>query len=380
MSTAARVVESNVDQVLFLALELSGSKWKVGATVGLGQKPREKNVDAGDLVALEEEIRRAKARFELDEEAMVVSCYEAGRDGFWIHRALVSMGVRNIVVDPASLQVNRRRKRRKTDRLDVAKLLTNLIRWWEGEDKVWSVVEVPEVEDEDARQLHRELETLKRERTRHINRIKAVLVSQGVRLKKINCGFAHWLEHVRLWDGSNLPPQLRSRLVREYERLESVTGQIRELERQRHEALQTSQDERIKKVAKLKRLRGVGPNGSWLLVMELFGWRVFGNRGQLGSFAGLTGTPYDSGGIDREQGIDKAGNVRVRAVMIELAWLWLRFQPQSELSRWYHSRFGSTGKRMRKVGIVALARKLLIAFWRYVEHDVVPGGAIVSKP
>jgi transposase len=379
MITAARSDECSAEGVLFMALELSGKTWKVGTTVGLGQKPREKTVDAGDLKGLEEEIRRAKSRFGLAETSKVVSCYEAGRDGFWIHRFLVSKGVESIVVDPASVQVNRRRRRAKTDRLDVRKLVTNLIRWWEGEEKVWSVVEIPEVSDEDARQFHRELETLKRERTSHTNRIKSLLACQGVRLGKVGQGFVDWLDSVRLWDGSKLPGQLRARLEREYQRFEAVTEQILVLARQRREALRVSQDKRIKKVRKLKRMKGVGENGSWLLVMELFGWREFRNRRQVGSLAGLTGTPFDSGAGDREQGIDKAGNIRVRAVMIELAWCWLRFQPDSRLSRWYQAKFGGAGKRLRKVGIVALARKLLIAFWRYVEQDVVPEGAIIQK-
>jgi transposase len=368
-----------VGQVLFVALELSAATWKIGSTVGLGQKPRVKNVSAGDLQGLAKEIKAAKARFGLDETAKVVSCYEAGRDGFWIHRALVSTGVENIVVDAASIQVNRRRRRRKTDRLDVNNLVTNLIRWWQGEDKVWSVVEVPGPQDEDARQVHRELETLKKERTGHINRIKGMLICQGVRLKEIDRHFGGRLQQVRMWDGKQLPPQLRARLEREYQRFEGVNKQILELEVQRRNTVKLSQDERIEKVRKLKRLRGVGPNGSWLLVMELFAWRKFRNRDQVGSLAGLTGTPFNSGNGDREQGIDKAGVARVRSVMVELGWSWVRFQPKSALTLWYQKKFGSSGKRLRKIGIVALARKLLIAFWRWVEQDVAPQGAIVRQ-
>jgi len=376
--SAARYVEYTSDRVMFLALELSASKWKVGTTVGLGQKPREKTIDAGDLSGLLEEIARAKERFGLPAEARVVSCYEAGRDGFWIHRWLDAQGIESVVIDPASVQVDRRKKRAKTDRLDLGMLVRCLIRWFEGEPKVWSVVQVPSVKDEDDRQLHRELRALKSEQTRHTNRIKSLLISQGVKIPA-KAGFIGLLRSCRVWDGSPLPESLVCRLEREYRRLEIVREQILQLEKQRREALRKSQDEKVEKVRQLMRLRGIAYNSSWLFVMEFFGWRQFKNRRQVGSLAGLTPTPFNSGAMDREQGIDKAGNPRIRTMAIEIAWCWLRFQPQSELSLWFQKRFGNGGKRARRIGIVALARRLLVALWRYVDQGVIPAGAILSK-
>ena len=376
--SAARYVEYTSDRVMFLVLELSASKWKVGTTVGLGQKPREKTIDAGNLGGLLEEIARAKERFGLPAEARVVSCYEAGRDGFWIHRWLDAQGIESVVIDPASVQVDRRKKRAKTDRLDLGMLVRCLIRWFEGEPKVWSVVQVPSVKDEDDRQLHRELRVLKSEQTRHTNRIKSLLISQGVKIPA-KAGFVGLLRSCRVWDGSPLPESLVCRLEREYRRLEIVREQILQLEKQRREALRKSQDDKVEKVRQLMRLRGIAYNSSWLFVMEFFGWRQFKNRRQVGSLAGLTPTPFNSGAMDREQGIDKAGNPRIRTMAIEIACCWLRFQPQSELSLWFQKRFGNGGKRARRIGIVALARRLLVALWRYVDQGVIPAGAILSK-
>jgi len=377
MKTARRD-EYTSDPVMFMALELSAAKWKVGTTVGLGQKPREQSVDAGDLEALTEELAKAKERFGLPSDVRVVSCFEAGRDGFWIHRWLEAQGIENVVIDPASVHVDRRKKRAKTDRLDLGKLIRSLIRWFGGEPKVWSVVQVPSVKDEDDRQLHRELRALKSEQTRHTNRIKSLLISQGVKILARN-GFVGLLQRYRVWDGSLLPKHMVSRLEREYQRLQIVREQIRHLEMQRRETLRKSQDEKVEKVRQLMRLRGLAYNSSWLFVMEFFGWREFKNRRQVGSLAGLTPTPFNSGDMDRELGIDKSGNPRVRTMAIEIAWCWLRFQPQSELSLWFQRRFGNGGKRARRIGIVALARRLLVALWRFTDQGVVPTGAVLSK-
>lgn len=374
----ARPEEYTSDSVMFMAFELSAGKWKVGTTNGIGQKPRERSIDAGDLERVSEEISKAKKRFGLPADAPVVSCYEAGRDGFWIHRWLESQGIESLVIDPASVHVDRRKKKAKTDRLDLGKLIRTLIRWNGGESKAWSVVQVPSVKDEDDRQLHRELQTLKNESTRHINRIKSLLVSQGVKLP-IRKDFIELLQQCRVWDGSPLPEHLVRRLEREYRRLEIVRQQILQLEVDRREALKVSTDEKMEKVRQMKRLRGIGINSSWLFVMEFFGWRKFENRRQVGSLAGLTPTPHESGAMSRELGIDKAGNARIRTMAIEIAWSWLRFQPRSELSLWFERRFGSGGKRARRIGIVALARRLLVALWRFVDQGVTPAGAILSK-
>ena len=374
MKETTHSTDYNTPSTLYLAFELGNEKWKLGFTVGLGQRPRVRGIDAGDLAALEWEIGRAKKRFDLAETAPVKSCYEAGRDGFWLHRYEVELGVKNLVVDSASIEVNRRARRTKTDRLDVGKLVSMLIRYHSGERKVWSVVQVPNVEAEDKRHLHRQLATLKTDRTRHINRIKGLLAGQGVRIP-VTGDFLERLGRVRLWDGSPLLPGLRSRLEREYTCLQFVNQQIQEVEAERTEAIRASNDSSVEKVRQLLRLRGIGDNSAWLFVMEFFGWRNFRNRRQVGSLAGLTSTPYQSGDESREQGISKAGNRPIRAMATEIAWSWLRYQPQSELSRWYQDRFGHGSKRIRKIGIVALARKLLIALWRYLEYGEIPVGA-----
>ena len=359
---------------LYLAFELGNQEWKVGFTVGLGQSPRRRTIRARDRVGLQEEISRAKKRFSLPEAGLVLSCYEAGRDGFWLHRYLVTTGIENLVVDSASIEVNRRAKRAKTDRIDVGKLLRMLIRYDSGEKKVWSILRVPSVEAEDNRHLHRQLKSLKAERTRHINRLKGLLVSQGIRMT-VGSDFVKKLTQVRLWDGSALPIGLRARLEREYVCLTFVDQQIKELETERRELIQSSNDPSVEQVRQLARLQGIGINSAWLFVMEFFGWREFHNRREVGRLAGLAPTPYQSGDEAREQGIDKAGNGLVRTMAIEIGWVWLRYQPQSELSQWYQERFGHGSKRLRKFGIVALARKLLIAMWRYLETGEIPAGA-----
>jgi transposase len=378
MKPTAHIQEYSGETVLFVAFELSNSKWKLGMTTGKGMRIRNRSVDAGDLEGVADAVARAKKKSGLPEDARVVSCYEAGRDGFWIHRRLVEMGYESIVIDPASVDVNRRKKRRKTDRLDLGKLLKNLIRWWEGEEDVWSVVVVPSVEDEDARHFHRELETLKSARTSHSNRMKALLVLHGVRTT-IGKDFGERIDELRSSDGRQLPPQLRSRLRRENERLSLVREQIGQLEVERRNALASVQDRRMDLVRKLMRLRSVGPNSSWLLVMEIFAWRRFGNRKEVGSLSGLTPTPFASGDLDHEQGIDKAGITRVRASLIELAWSWVRLQPHSELTKWFNRRFAGGNRRQRRRGIVGVARRLLIAFWHYLERDIPPPGAQLKK-
>ena len=363
------------EPALYVAFELSSRTWKLGMSVGFGQRARERNVRAGDLVTLSEEIRLAKKRFGLRPSAPTYSCYEAGRDGFWIHRALEEMGVDNVVVDPSSIEVPRRKRRAKTDRLDVHKLLKLLIRYRLGEAKVWSVVNVPSVEEEDNRHLHRELMALKRERTQHINRIKGLLTCVGVRIKVRWRTLPKQLEEVRLWDGSRLPPAVHCRILREHERMMCLQRQIVELQADRAESLRECQSPAVQCARKMTALRGIGANGAWLLAMEFFTWRGLRNRRQVGALAGLTPTPHSSGQQGHEQGISKAGNRHIRALAIEIAWAWLRFQPRSQLSQWYQQRFGSGGPRLRRIGIVALARKLLIALWRWVEQDVLPEGA-----
>jgi len=362
--------------VLYMALELSSGTWKLAFTVGLGQKPRLKTVTARSTVGLIFEIKAAKKRFGLPEDAPVLSCYEAGRDGFWLHRFLLAHGVQNQVVDSASIEVNRRQRRAKSDGLDAVKLVEMLIRWHNGERKVWKLVRVPSVAEEDQRQLHRELIELKAERTAVSNSIKGLLATLGL-VVMVDETLPKELENLRQWDGAKLPPSLHQRLLREFARWQLINRQIDDLERERSAKIRDDKTPQIEKVRRLMNLKGVGQNGSWLLVYEFFGWRQFKNRRELGSLAGLTPTPYDSGESRREQGISKAGNRRVRWMMMELAWGWLRYQPASELSRWYQKRFARGNTRLRKVGIVALARKLLVALWKYVEGGEEPPGAVM---
>lgn len=374
MNAATLGEEYTPERELYLALELGNSKWDLGFSTGLGQDARRRKVEARDLVALRHEIQLAKRRFGLPAGAVVRSCYEAGRDGFWLHRCLVASGMANEVVDSASIEVNRRARRAKTDSLDVGKLLTMLIRYHNGERSVWSVIRVPSVEEEDQRHLHRQLMALKTSRTRHINRLKGLLASQGVLLPVV-ASFVAQVKQVRLWDGSPIPPGLMSRLVREYANLRFVDQQLRELEAERREIIRRSETRAAQQVRQAMQLCGIGENSAWLFVMEFFAWRQFRNRREVGALAGLAPTPYQSGGQAREQGISKSGNRLMRAMAIEIAWSWLRHQPASELSTWYKDRYAGGGKGQRKIGIVALARKLLVALWRYLEMGELPTGA-----
>jgi transposase len=359
-----------------MAMELSNSTWKL-AMRSEASKVSRYNVQARDLKGVLDKMRRARRRFGLADDSRVVSCYEAGRDGFWLHRWLSSEGVDNKVIDPASVEVNRRKRRTKTDRLDAEKLLSSLMRYEGGEKNVWAVVRVPTVEDEDRRRLHRELQRLKEERTGHTNRIRSLLVLHGLEVVGALRGgrLRAGLDKFRCWDEKGLPPSVKAELNREANRLELVEEQILELTREQRQAMKDPATEPLRKVEALSRLRGIGTQSAWVFVHEAFGWRKFKNRRQLGAFAGLTGTPYASGNSERDQGISKAGNWRVRSMIVEIAWCWLRFQPRSKLTLWFQNRFAGGGKRMRRKGIVAMARRLLIDLWRYVEFGEVPAGA-----
>ena len=376
MTQTALVNDSVMAAALYMALELSKKTWKVGFSDG--RKRRTVNVPGGDLERLYAEIGRAKEKLGLSAETPVYSCYEAGRDGFWLDRALQSAGIENRVVDPASIEVSRQSKRAKTDGIDVEMLLSKLRLHHHGE-RVWKVVRVPDPQAEAGRCLHREIERLKKERSAHVNRLKGLLMGHGVRLEKVI--LKDWTEQVqrwRTWDGQPLAADLQGALLREGERLGLIEKQLAELESERERRVREvggSEDEAMAMIRQLRLLKGIGPVAAWVFVMEFFGWRRFRNGKQVGALAGLTGTPYDSGQSRREQGISKAGNRRVRSLAVEIAWLWLRYQPESALSQWFHERFGGAGKRHRRVGIVALARKLLVALWRYLDSGLVPHGA-----
>ena len=371
-----RTAATHLPRMLHVAFELGNTEWTLGLATSLEDSPMLRTVPARDLAQLDAALAQAKAQLGCAATAPVHSCYEAGRDGFWLHRYLLSRGIANVVVDSSSIEVNRRRRRAKTDRLDARKLVTMLMRARAGERQVWHVVRVPSAADEDRRQVHRELLTARRDRARLTNRIKGLLAGHGVPLATLRTLPAH-LVAARLWDGSPLPPQCVARLTREWELVGRYTARLRELRAARTALLRVPDDPAIAQVRRLAQLRGVGVDSAWLYVMEFFAWRQFRNRREVGGLAGLTDTPYQSGDAVHQQGISKAGNRWVRALAVNTAWAWLRYQPQSALARWYRQRFGHGPSRLRKVGIVALARKLLIAFWRYLETGLVPEGAVL---
>ena len=365
---------SVVVMLLYMALELSASKWKVALADGQ-RAASQHTLEAGDVGGLLKLIEKAKKRCGLQGALKVMSCYEAGRDGFWLHRWLLEQGIHNVLVDSSSIEVNRRARRAKSDGLDAVKLYEMLVRYVGGDKRMWRVVRVPSVQQEDERRVHRELERLKRERTAHVNRMRSLAVLHNVRLQRV--GGRGWSERLEQLKGQ-LPGALWAEIERESVREKLVCEQIVALEQERKEQLQAMLEQGGPLVALLK-LRAIGLQTAWVLVRELFGWRHFNNRRELAACVGLNPSPYDSGASQREQGISKAGNRRVRALVVEIGWYWLRYQPHSALSEWFNRRFGAGGKRMRRIGIVALARRLLIALWRYVEHGVVPAGAQLKK-
>jgi transposase len=382
MMTKTRTTKSTapvtvVEPTLLLAFELGERTWKLGFTTGLGQRPHRREIPARATDRVVEEIARAKARFRVPADAPVVSCYEAGREGFWLHRWLVAHAVSNHVIDSSSIEVNRRARRAKTDRLDLERLLNLLARAPQGDHQVWRVVRVPSVAEEDARQLHRTRETIQQDRTRLINRLKGLMTTQGLTLR-IDAQFPTQLETAQLWDGTPIPAGLKARLQRTWTQLAGLNRALAEVDTERA-ALVTKPTTTIGRyVAALPTLRGIGPIGTWTLATEIFGWREIRNRRQLGGLVGLVPAPYQSGESAHDHGITRAGNKHVRRLMVQLAWSWVRYQPASALTQWYHGKFSQGSRRLRRIGIVALARKLLIALWRYVEHGVIPEGAIVQ--
>ena len=371
LDAALRGKDTTSQGDLHVSFELGDRSWKLSCGDGV-HSPSRYSVNAGDTAAVLECVDKARARCGLDARARVHSCYEAGRDGWWLHRWLREQGIDNIVVDSSSIEVNRRAKRAKTDRLDADKLLALLLRYHRGERRVWSVVHEPTAQEEDARRTHREIARLVHERIAHTNRMSSLLVMHNLRPGRV--GGRTWQGW---WDGHcmKVPPLLRAEIEREYARLVLAKQQLNALETERrHEVAQGVHPV----VAQLARLRAIGPRGAWILDKELFGWRRFANRRELAGCLGLAPTPYASGTSEGEQGISKAGNKRARALLVELAWRWLKFQPDSALSHWFHQCFGSAGKRSRRIGIVALARRLAIALWRYVEHGEIPVGATLK--
>jgi len=375
MAKAQEQLISTSAQVLHMALELSDKKWVLGFSNG--DKIRTKTITSGDLDALGLEIAKAKEKFRFDGNCRVVSVYEAGRDGFWIHRLLERQGVESLVVDSASIEVNRKQRRVKTDQVDVVALVRQLVRFIRGEKQALSPINIPTVEEEDQRRLPRERERLLKERGAHRARIKSLLIAHGLR-SEICPALLERLDDLISPAGYPLGEELKAEIRREYERHQMIHEQVLALERLQKQRVEEADGGVYGQIKQLLQLRSVGPVTAWILVMEFFAWRQFGNRRELAACAGLTPSPYASGDMEQTQGISKAGNRRVRTLLVEIAWLWLRYQPNSTLSQWYKARFANGGKRMRRIGIVALARKLLIALWRYLEHGEIPEGATLS--
>jgi transposase len=361
---------------VLIAIELSVSSWFVAVRLPGSEKSRLHRVEGGDTTALLALISdlRSRAETKLRQAVDVACCFEAGRDGFWLHRLLTAHGAIAYVLEPTSILVNRRARRAKTDRLDAEGMLCVLAAWLGGDRQVCSIVSVPTPEDEDAKRPHREREHLVQERQRLENRMEALLFTQGIRGRPSLRSWERDIVKLRTGDGRALPCLMQAELNRLRRRLVLILELIHEMEAERAKALAAKVDDAmIRKIADLQRIRGIGANFSTVLVREVL-YRSFANRRQLASYVGIAPMPYQSGGMDRDRSISRAGNPRARTTLIQLAWLWLRYQPGSALSDWFRGRVGTLQGRTRRIAIVAMARKLLIALWRYVETGVLPDG------
>jgi transposase len=367
------------ENTIHVAIELSTSLWLVGTRLPGAAKSRMHRIAAGDTAALLTLVGDLRARpvNGANQVADVACCFEAGRDGFWLHHLLTANGVLTYVVEPTSILVNRRARRAKTDRLDAEGLLRVLAAYVGGDHQVCSMVRVPTPEEEDAKRPHREREQLVQERTRFENRILALLATQGIAERPSLRTWERDLNALRTGDGRAMPPHLLAELHRLRQRLVLTMELIREVDAERATALATVPDETAsRKIVALQRIRGIGENFAAVLVREVL-YRSFGSRKQLASYVGLTPTPYQSGTMDRDRRIGRAGNPRARTTMVQLAWLWLRYQPESALAAWFRARVGTLQGRTRRIAIVAMARKLLIALWRYAKTGQIPDGVAV---
>jgi transposase len=365
---------------IFVAIELSQKSWLVTLHSPDRDRISRHKLEGGDHAGLLGLIEKTRSRAEqkLGSAVRVASCYEAGYDGFWLHRLLLAAGIMNFVFDAASIPVEQRGRRAKTDRIDGELLLRTLMAHLRGEPRVVRIVQVPTVEQEDARRGSRERERLIKEQTAHTNRIKALLRLQGMAVGyPRRRDWLNWLAKQRDWQGQPVSPHLLAEVTREHARLILVRQQLAALERAQATQACPVPQAMVERRAQLQRLKALGPSFATTLTSELF-YKDFDNRRQVAAYCGLPPSPWRSGGIDREQGISKAGNPRARLKAIELAWLWLRHQPESELSRWFNSRTANAGKRARRIAIVALARKLMVALWRYLSTGLVPAGATMK--
>jgi transposase len=372
---------------IFVSLELSRSTWLITSlSPGGGEKMSKHSVSAGDIAALLTRLSELKHKVfaRTGKSFQVIVIQEAGLDGFWIHRVLQSEGVESHVVDAASIATSRRRRRVKTDRIDGEALVRALLAYTRGEPRVCAMVSVPTPEEEDSRRLCRERKTLTNERVQHVNRIKGLLFSQGISdYEPLRRNRRQRLDELKTGDARPLPPHLRAQVSRELDRLELLLEQIKAVEVERDAFILARKPEGMNAdaarspPAMLTKLNGIGPEIAAVLWSEGL-YRSFANRKQVAAYAGLAPTPWQSGSVAREQGVSKAGNPRLRTTMLQLAWLWLRHQPQSALARWFHERVKRNGGRLRKTTIVALARKLLVVLWKYVTAGVVIEGAVTQ--
>ena len=382
--TAAR----SDDSTLFAALELSRKSWLVATSAPGEEKVSKRTIAAGDGRALLDLLAglREKAERRIGKPVKVVVIQEAGLDGFWLHRLLEANGIESHVVDPASIAVDRRKRRCKTDALDVDALLRTLMAWARGERRVCSMVRPPSPEDEDHRRLSREREALVKERIQHTNRIKGLLAAQGITdFEPLRPGHRARLDGLTTGDGRALPPRLKEEIRRQLARLDAVISDLKTVEAGRDAlladdtvAVSTGDGTPPPAAAALSRLKGLGPEFVSILCLELL-FRSFNNRREVAAYAGLTPSPFKSGGIDREQGISKSGNPRLRKMMIQLAWMWIRYQSGSAISRWFAAFVGTRRGRIRRIAIVSVARKLLIALWRFAMQGIVPEGAALKS-
>ena len=375
MATTHSVPGSVTAAAIYIGFELGKKEWKLGVTAGFGMPPWVRTVRSGDFGAVAQVIAEARRRWGVRADAPVLSCYEAGRDGFWIHRALTARGVQNRVVDSSSIEVNRRARRTKTDRIDARKLVMMLVRAVCGDADVWQEVHVPSERDEAARQVSRERTALVREQTRLTTQIASWLASCGCVVSKRTRRTPQWWTKARDWQQAPLAATLQARLARAEDRLALVATQIAALEAT--QAAATAAAPATSGIGRLVQLKGVATTSASILIDEGLLWRQFRNRRELGGLLGFAPTHYNSGQSERDQGIRRAGNARLQAVSIQLAWNWVRWQPSSALTQWYHTHVGDR-KRLRRSGIVALARKLLIALWRYATTGVPPTGAVLK--
>jgi transposase len=375
MIAAVRSEVSVNDPVLYVAFELSKKHWKLAMTSGFGVQPMLRTVPATDLEGVRRAVEAGRRRLGLPASASVVSCYEAGRDGFWIHRALSRLAIANRVVDSSSIEVNRRARRTKTDRLDALKLVMMLVRVCQGERRVWSEVHVPDAAVEGARHVSRERTALRKEQTRLRNQIGSWLATYGCHVSMRTQRQADWWTQARDWAGATLPAAVQARIARAEARLAILVEQVAAIEGAQADQIRASEPTTARH--RLVQLRGIATTSATILLDEGLTWRNFRNRRQVGGLLGFAPAHYASGEVCRDQGIRRAGNKRLQSTMVQLAWGWLQWQPTSALTQWYRQRF-DRGTRARKVGIVALARKLCIALWRYAVLGIAPAGAVLK--